>query len=79
MNIVTLLENLITKRFYKNQEDIENKLTIFFAMDKINDTDYSNLVLKTREVYQPTTETEPKTEPEIAEDKPVEETTESEE
>ena len=51
MNIATLLEKLITKKYYANKEDIENKLNVFYAMSKISDEEYSNLTLKVEEVY----------------------------
>lgn len=51
MNIATLLEKLIVKKYYANKEDIENKLNVFYAMSKISDEDYSNLTLKVEEVY----------------------------
>ena len=51
MNIATLLEKLITKKYYANKEDIENKLNVFYAMSKITDEEYSNLTLKVEEVY----------------------------
>ncbi len=56
MRISELLEKLITKKFYANKEDIENKLNIFYAMSKISDEDYTNLVLKLEEVYAPVVE-----------------------
>lgn len=51
MNIATLLEKLITKKYYANKEDIENKLNVFYAMSKITDEEYSDLTLKVEEVY----------------------------
>lgn len=51
MKISTLLEKLIMKKYYENKEDIENKLNVFYAMSKITDEEYSNLVLKLEEVY----------------------------
>lgn len=68
MNIATLLEKLIVKKYYANKEDIENKLNVFYAMSKISDEEYSNLILKVEEVY--TVEEQPAEE--------VEETVESE-
>ena len=67
MNIATLLEKLIVKKYYANKEDIENKLNVFYAMNKITDEEYSNLILKVEEVYTVVEDTEA-----------VEETTESE-
>lgn len=58
MNIATLLEKLITKKYYANKEDIENKLNVFYAMSKISDEEYSNLTLKVEEVYAVVEETE---------------------
>ena len=67
MNIATLLEKLIVKKYYASKEDIENKLNVFYAMSKISDEEYSNLTLKVEEVYAVVEDTEA-----------VEETTESE-
>lgn len=58
MNIATLLEKLIAKKYYTNKEDIENKLNVFYAMSKITDEEYSNLTLKVEEVYVEETSTE---------------------
>lgn len=58
MNIATLLEKLIVKKYYVNKEDIENKLNVFYAMSKITDEEYSNLTLKVVEVYAVVEDTE---------------------
>ena len=58
MSIATLLEKLITKKYYANKEDIENKLNVFYAMSKITDEEYSNLTLKVEEVYAVVEDTE---------------------
>lgn len=58
MNIATLLEKLIIKKYYANKEDIENKLNVFYAMSKISDEEYSNLTLKVEEVYAVVEDTE---------------------
>lgn len=58
MNIATLLEKLIVKKYYANKEDIENKLNVFYAMSKITDEEYSNLILKVEEVYAVVEDTE---------------------
>lgn len=52
MSIVTLLENLITKKYYENKEDIQRKLDVFYAMSKITDEEYTTLTLKVEEVYK---------------------------
>lgn len=57
MNIATLLEKLINKKFYESKEVIQNKLNVFYAMSKINDEEFSNLTLKIEEIYVEVTET----------------------
>ena len=52
MNITTLLENLITKKYYENKAEIQNKLDVFYAMSKISDEEYTNLTLKVEDVYK---------------------------
>lgn len=52
MNITTLLENLITKKYYKNKAEIQNKLDVFYAMSKISDEEYTALTLKVEDVYK---------------------------
>lgn len=62
MNIATLLENLITKKYYENKEEIQNKLDVFYAMSKISDEEYTNLTLKVEDVYKVIEETVENTE-----------------
>lgn len=57
MNIATLLENLITKKYYENKAEIQNKLDVFYAMSKISDEEYTNLTLKAEDVYKVVEET----------------------
>ena len=52
MNIATLLENLINKKYYETKEEIQNKLDVFYAMSKISDDEYTELTLKVEEVYR---------------------------
>lgn len=56
MKISDLLLKLIEKKYYEEKEQIENKLNIFYAMNKISDEEYSSLVLKAEEVYAEATE-----------------------
>lgn len=49
--ITTLLNKLIEKKYYENKQDIVDKCSVFFAMNVINETDYSNMMLKIEEVY----------------------------
>lgn len=51
MRISDLLLKLIEKKYYAEKDQIENKLNIFYAMNKISDEEYSSLVLKAEEVY----------------------------
>ena len=52
MNIATLLENLITKKYYENKAEIQNKLDVFYAMSKISDKEYTTLTLEVEDVYK---------------------------
>lgn len=51
MKISELLERLIIRKFYAEKTDIQNKLDVFYAMDKITDEEYTKLTLKVEEVY----------------------------
>ena len=51
MQISKLLDNLITKKFYKNKEEINDKLAVFYAVNQITDAEYTDLTLKVEEVY----------------------------
>ena len=56
--IVELLKKLIVKKYYKEKEDIENKLNVFYAMSKISDEEYSELTLLVEDTYIEVEETE---------------------
>ena len=49
--IVELLKKLITKKYYKEKADIENKLNVFYAMSKITDEEYSEITLLVEDTY----------------------------
>lgn len=49
--IVELLKKLISKKYYKEKSDIENKLNVFYAMSKISDEEYSELTLLVEDTY----------------------------
>lgn len=51
MQIAKLLENLISKEFYTNKEEINDKLAVFYAVNQITDAEYTDLTLKVEEVY----------------------------
>ena len=50
--ITELLKRLITKKYYKEKTDIENKLNVFYAMSKITDEEYSELTLLVEDTYK---------------------------
>ena len=54
--ITELLKRLITKKYYKEKTDIENKLNVFYAMSKISDEEYSELTLLVEDTYEETVE-----------------------
>lgn len=56
--IVELLKKLIVKKYYKEKADIENKLNVFYAMNKITDEEYSELILLVEGTYIENDETE---------------------
>lgn len=56
--ITELLKRLITKKYYKEKSDIENKLNVFYAMSKITDEEYSDLTLLVEDTYIEIEETE---------------------
>ena len=52
MHLLTiLLKKLIVKKYYKEKTDIENKLNVFYAMNKISDEEYSELTLLVEDTY----------------------------
>ena len=60
--ITDLLKKLIEKKYYKEKSDIENKLNVFYAMSKITDEEYSDLILLVEDTYIEVEETEENTE-----------------
>ena len=56
--IVELLKKLIVKKYYKEKSDIEDKLNVFYAMNKISDEEYSELTLLAEDTYVETEEEE---------------------
>ena len=49
--ITELLKRLITKKYYKEKEDIENKLNVFYAMSKITDEEFAELTVLVEDTY----------------------------
>lgn len=56
--IVELLKKLIAKKYYKEKADIENKLNVFYAMNKITDEEFAELTLLVEDTYIEVEETE---------------------
>lgn len=49
--IVTLMTNLIDKKFYSTKDEAIGKLDIYFAMDRISEEEYATLTLLAEETY----------------------------
>ena len=49
--ITELLKRLITKKYYKEKTDIENKLNVFYAMSKISDEEFTELTILLNDTY----------------------------
>ena len=71
MNIAILLDKLITKKYYENKADIQNKLDVFYAMSKITDEEYTTLTLKVEQMYAEIVEV-PEEEVEVVEEEKTE-------
>lgn len=54
--IVTLMTNLIQKKFYKTKDEAIAKLDVYFAMNRISEEEYAKLTLLAEEVYNPVSE-----------------------
>lgn len=54
--VVTLMTNLITKKFYDTKYDAIAKLDVYFAMNRISEEEYAELALLAETVYEPTVE-----------------------
>lgn len=51
--VVTLMTNLINKKFYDSTADVLTKLDVYFAMNRIGEEDYAELALLAETVYEP--------------------------
>lgn len=49
--IVKLMTNLISKKFYATKEDAIEKLDVYFAMSRIDENQYAELVMLAEEKY----------------------------
>jgi hypothetical protein len=53
----TIMENLITNKFYTNKEEALQKLNVFYAFKVLNDDDYTKLMTLTTDKYPETSST----------------------
>ena len=75
--IVKMMTNLINKKFYDGKDEAIEKLDVYFAMNRISEEEYMDLVMLAEEMYpdpepEPTPEPIPDPEPETPVDPPVE-------
>ena len=54
--VVTLMTNLITKKFYDTKDEAIAKLDVYFAMNRISEEEYAELALLAETVYEPIAE-----------------------
>lgn len=47
----TIMENLINNKFYSTKEEVEKKLSVFFAFNVISQEEYTNLMQLTESKY----------------------------
>lgn len=45
------MKKLIQKRFYKTSEEAQNKIDVFYAVNRLTDEEYSELAALIVEVY----------------------------
>ena len=51
--IVKLMTNLIEKKFYETKDEAVQKLDVYFAMNRISEEEYAELVLLAESMYEP--------------------------
>lgn len=63
--IVKMMTNLINKKFYDGKDEAIEKLDVYFAMNRISEEEYMELVMLAEEMYpDPVPEPAPDPEPE---------------
>lgn len=72
--VVRMMTNLINRRFYATGEEAVAKLDVYYAMNRISDEEYADLVMLADDVYAPPAEIpeEPTETPTEPTDPPVE-------
>lgn len=76
--IVKMMTNLINKKFYDGKDEAIEKLDVYFAMNRISEEEYMELVMLAEEMYfvpepEPAPEPTPE-EPDAPVDPPAENT-----
>lgn len=54
--IIMLMTNLINKKFYKVKEEAVKKLDVYFALNRIDEDNYTELTILAETVYTGVTE-----------------------
>lgn len=49
--VVKLMTNLIEKRFYKTKDEAVEKLDVYFAISRISEEEYAELVILAESTY----------------------------
>ena len=49
--IYTYMENLINAKFYTTREEVENKVMAFYAVNRLSDTEFTELMMLIGEKY----------------------------
>lgn len=49
--MVNIMENLINNKFYTTKEEVDKKLSVFFAFNVITQEEYTNLMQLTESKY----------------------------
>lgn len=78
--IVRMMQNLINKKFYDGKNEAIEKLDVYFAMNRISEEEYMDLVMLAEETYfvpepevpEPTPDPEPETPVDPEPETPVE-------
>lgn len=64
--IYTLMESLISKKYYATKEEVMDKLSVYFAFNMIDTAQMTELALLAEGVYAPpATEPDPEPAPEV--------------
>ena len=70
--IIRMMQNLINKKFYGAKEEAIEKLDVYFAMNRISEEEYMDLVMLAEEMYPDPVDSESTPETTDPVDPPVE-------